>query len=508
MSASREKKKRFEERSDGTEKRQVRAKENYNRVKRKKLITGIVVAVAAVLVILGIVFNSNLFYTGVAAVKVGSDRYTTADFNYEYFNTYYNTYSNLNSTYGSYAAMFLDTSRPLGEQQYSQDQTWEQYFEQQAFDQLQQISILNHLADKEGWELSAAQKSEIDSQIESIKTAAANNGYTDYRGYIRALYGKGLTENRLRELLEKSYRATYYSRYLSDKWMNSYTEAELDEYYDSVSREYDLVSFMEYTVNAVADEENGIDADTAKAQAKDIANEIMAARDKATFADAVYRFAPEEDKEKYEKEDACLHRYTAPAGISNTEWRDWLTDPARQPGDTTVVEFSTGYQVLLYLESSDNSYELANFRGITITVEKDDASGEITEATRAEAQATVDEILAAYNEDPTEFKFASLADEYDMSGANKEGGLYSDVILGQLASPEVEAFVFSGAEPGTVQTIYSDEAYYIVYTMESGERYDRFIAKNRKASEQYTDLVESTKAEYPVSTTFAFRFAK
>ena len=91
MSASREKKKRFEERSDGQEKRQVRARESFKAKKRKKLITGIVAIVVVVLLVVGIVFNSTLFYTGVPAVKVGSRGYTAADFNYEYFRSFYNT---------------------------------------------------------------------------------------------------------------------------------------------------------------------------------------------------------------------------------------------------------------------------------------------------------------------------------------------------------------------------------------------------------------------------------
>ena len=508
MSASREKKRRFEERSDGTEKRQVRAKEDFKSKKRKKLIGTIAAIVVVALIILGVVFNSNLFYTGVTAVKVGDTGYTAADFNYEYFNTYYNTYTELYNSYGSYISLFLDTTQPLDKQQYSEDQTWSDYFEEQAFTQLQQMTILNDMADKEGWELTAAQKAEIDANIDSIKSAAVSNNYTDYRAYIRALYGKGFTEDRLRKLLEKSYRATYYSQYLHEKWSDSYTEAELDEYYDSVCDDYDLVSFMSYTVNAVTDEENGIDADTAKAQAKDIANEILAARDKATFADAVYRYAPEDEKADYEKEDACLHRYAAPAGISNTEWRSWLTDPARQAGDNTIVEFSTGYHVLLFLERSDNSYQVANFRGITINIAKDGESGEITDETRSAAPATVDAILSAFEEDPTETNFAALADQYDESGEGMVGGLYQDVILGQLASVEVEDCVFGGAPVGEVQTIYSDNKYYVLYPLEGGERYDRFIAKTMKCNQQYSDAMDAAVADYPVKTAFAFRFTK
>ncbi len=508
MSASREKKKRFEERGDGTEKRQVRAKVDAKAKKRKRVITAVAVAVVVVLAVVGIVFNSNLFYTGVPAVKVGSVGYTASDFNYEYYNTYYNTYSSMAETYGSYATMFLDPAKPLDQQDYSDDMTWADYFEDQAFTQLQQMTILNDMADREGWSLSAEQLREIDANIEGLKTAAASNNYPDYRAYIRALYGKGFTEKRLRGLLEKSYRATYYSQYLSDKWMSSYTEEQLDAYYDSVRTDYDLVSYMTYFVDGSVPEDSELDADTAMSLASDTANEIASARDRASFAAAVYSFAPEESKETYEDEDACLRRLTPPAAITNTEWSDWLTDPARSSGDTTVLETGTGYQVLLFLERNANDYELANFRGITIQVAGDETTGEITEETRNAAQATVDEILAAFSEDPTEENFASLADLYDMSGATA-GGLYENVVMGQFASEDVEAYVFGAdTQVGEVETFYEDGSYYITYPLAPGERYDRLIAKNRMAEEQYNSAIEAAKADFPVKTLFAYRFAK
>ena len=128
MSASREKKKRFEERGDGVEKRQVRAKEDFKVKKRKKLITTVVAIVVVVLIVLGVVFNSNLFYTGLTALKIGDSKYTTSDFNYEYFNTYYNTYTNLQNNYGSYASMFLNPEEPLKKQMYSETPTRGDYF--------------------------------------------------------------------------------------------------------------------------------------------------------------------------------------------------------------------------------------------------------------------------------------------------------------------------------------------------------------------------------------------
>ena len=61
---------------------------------------------------------------------------------------------------------------------------------------------------------------------------------------------------------------------------------------------------------------------------------------------------------------------------------------------------------------------------------------------------------------------------------------------------------------GEISTIYSDGRFYITYPLENGERYDRLIAKNLKASKQYQDTMDAAEASYPVNTTMAFRFAK
>ena len=120
----------------------------------------------------------------------------------------------------------------------------------------------------------------------------------------------------------------------------------------------------------------------------------------------------------------------------------------------------------------------------------------------------MDEILAAFSEDPTEENFASLADLYDMSGATA-GGLYENVVMGQFASEDVEAYVFGAdTQVGEVETFYEDGFYYVTYPLEPGEQYNLFIAKNRMAEEQYNSAIEAAKADHPMETTFAFRFTK
>lgn len=509
MSASREKKKRFEERADGTDKRQVREQNTAKNQKRKKLITRIVAIVVVLALLVCIVINSNLFYTGMTAVRAGDWKYTTADFNYEYFNVYYNTYTNIYNYYGDYAYLLLDPSKSLEDQNYSEEQTWDEYFEEYAFNQLQQMAILNDAGKAEGWELDADQLAEIEANIDSIKTEAISQGYSDYRAYLRALYKKGITEDRLRTLLRQSYYATYYSADLSARWRDSYTAEAKADYYAGVANTYDLFTYMLYFVDGSVGEDSELDADTALNQARDIAQEIASSGDQATFADAVYEYAPEDSKSTYADPNACLQRYVSVSSISNTDWTKWLTDSNRISGDTNVFEGTNGFYVMLYVDRCANDFEMANFRGIAINVEKDAETEQITDATRSAAQATVDMILETFREDPTEENFASLADRYDTSGQNLDGGLYQNAILGQLASTELEDFIFSGEhEPGEVESFYSDGVFYIVYLKESGELYRDYIAENLMAEEQYASLIEAKKAEYPISTEFAFRFAK
>ena len=506
MSASREKKLRFEERAEGTEKRQVRAKDNQKKARRKKLITTAAVIIVVVVLVMLVVFNSTLFYTGVPALRIGGQTYTAADFNYEYFTGYYQTYSSIANTYGEYASYLLDTSQPLEKQYYSETQTWADYFEENALNQLQQMTILNDMAKAEGWSLSAEQAAQIESNIDSLKTDALSQGYSDYHAYLKALYGKGITDSRLRELLRKSFSATYYSQDLVERWKNSTTDQEKLEYYAGVSSTYNLITYMSYYVSGAANDEEGIDSETAMLAAKNTAEEIAATADQDTFADAVYRLAPEEQRSAYADPETCLTRNASPSSLYSY-YSSWLTDASRVYGDTTVVTDGSGYYVVMFLESNDNSYKLVNYRGIVIQVETDE-NGNVNDSTMAEAQTTVDKIMETYNDDPTEENFAALANQYNGSATN--GGLQENVTMGTLANYELEQFLFdeSARQPGDIYTFYKDGNYYIAYFVGYGEQYNLQIASNLMASEQYTGLIESKQEEYSVKKLFAFRFTK
>ena len=115
MSASQDKKKRTQQRAEGTERRQVAAQKESAEKKKERIrwtIGGILIALLIIGILVG---NSSLFYRQ-SALKVGDETFSAAQVNY-YANT---AYQNWYSQYGSMLQyMGLDQTQPIKSQPYS-----------------------------------------------------------------------------------------------------------------------------------------------------------------------------------------------------------------------------------------------------------------------------------------------------------------------------------------------------------------------------------------------------
>ena len=82
--------------------------------------------------------------------------------------------------------------------------------------------------------------------------------------------------------------------------------------------------------------------------------------------------------------------------------------------------------------------------------------------------------------------------------------------MGTLASAELEEYLFDEAarQPGDVYTFYAKNSFYIAYFVGYGAQYNLQIAENLMSQDQYTGMIESATADYPVKKLFAFRFTK
>ena len=137
MSASQDKKKRTQQRAEGTERRQVAAQKESAEKKKERVrwtIGGILIALLIAGILLG---NSSLFYRQ-SALKVGDETFSAAQVNY-YANT---AYQNWYSQYGSMMEyMGLNTQQPIKSQPYSMGdeyETWGDYFIANAKESIKQ----------------------------------------------------------------------------------------------------------------------------------------------------------------------------------------------------------------------------------------------------------------------------------------------------------------------------------------------------------------------------------
>ncbi len=510
MSASQEKKKRMREREEGVEKKQVKRESMLQRKKRNNLIKSIVGIVVALVIVLLIIFNSTLFYSGVSAITIGDHSYTAAEFNYYYQTAYFTTYQNIYSTYGQYASMLLDSSKPLKTQQYSEDQTWDDYFKEVALNNMKQCAVLNDAAAAEGYVISADAQASIDQSVAQARDEAVSNGYGSFEKYLISVYGKGFSEDLFNKCVKEMSLAADYSRELISRY--EYSDDQLLEKYNSVSTDYDLTTYCSYYASGAADDEAGIDADTAMNKAYSVAQAISAAKTEDVFADLVKENCSEDEKEVYTDVDSVLHKNVSPASLPS-DCKDWLTSADRVYGDSTYIESGTGYYALLYVGRNHNDYNLESFRHILIKVNPDGENGEISASAITAARDKANEIFAEWQQDPTEDNFAALADEYtDDTGSAGKGGLYSDNKLGSLV-PEIESWLFSGNnKPGDTSIIYVNSAsysgYHIVYYVGEGEQYNLKLADNLLRNDDYSSWLENLENSYNVNKHFAFAFTK
>mgnify|MGYP002674050603 CR=1 FL=1 len=244
--------------------------EKKNRKTRNKFI---LVGVIVVLMIALVIFvNSRLFYNVTTALTIGDTNYSVARMNYEY----QKAYMNFNQTYGQYFGSLIDTSKSLKEQSCPFDAnggTWDDYFKQSAETNLTQLSAVYAKAIAEGYALTEDEAAEIDTAVESYRTYGKSIGFATLNKFLSAYFGTGNSEKTIRANMAEELIA---SRYADDVYASfTYTDDEIDAYYAENADSYDRVNVLYTLISAAANEDEGIDADTAKTAAEDKAKVIL-----------------------------------------------------------------------------------------------------------------------------------------------------------------------------------------------------------------------------------------
>lgn len=470
-----------------------KAKKNPKAAKAKRVAAKVIGIVLAVAIVLGAAYAVLNFF-GVpqkvlTAATIGDEKVSVAKYNFYYMDLYMSvqqTSSQYDSQYGDgYGAMYTgyDSSLTPMEQEYPEElegyegegnPTWADYFRINTLNSLQSYLAYADMAREAGLTLTEDEQAEIDEQIESLRSTAESNDYSLNR-WLTRLYGKGVNEDLLREVLEERYLASNYAQQKSEELTDAVTDDEINAEYTENIADYAELSVSLFTVSAdtssisedATEEEQEAARTEAMAEAKSEADRYAAqVTDAATLLEQAQAYNSTATESGVTQTDVTASTLESSYG---TNVRDWVLADGRAVGDVGVVESDNGYTVIYMAElPHQDTTKPVDVRHILIQfeTETDDEGNtvELTDEQKATYYTQAEEIYQQFQENPTEENFATLANENsDDPGSNENGGLYEDVQPGEM----VEAFdnwIFDPArKPGDSGIVETEIGYHIMY---------------------------------------------
>ena len=449
MSASREKKQRRSDPEQGLTQKQRAELREQKAAKQKTVLYTAIGVIIAILVVILLVWHSGIFQRGATALTVDGRNYNVNDVEYYFYAAMVESYSN--------GASF-DPQTDLREQYVDEEQTqtYYDYFLEQAITDLTEVAAVENAAEEAGYTFTDEDQATVDNSIAYMKSYAAQLGASSFEGYLRSTYGKYMTVGAYEDCVRRDVLVSSYKNAYMDGL--DITDDAIQTYYDEHKNDLDSFTFRTIQIDGTApsgtdeegntveptEEESAAAMQAAKAKADEFAAAVEAAEDKeATFAELAPNYVSESSKEKYESDpDYSLTTALSGTSVSSRTYGEWMLDASRTTGDVGVVEYDTGYYVVLFQERYLDETPTGDIRHILIkaelTQEDDPATEDVDESTvptqealdaaKAEAQSLLDEWNAG---DKTAESFGALAEaNSDDPGSNTNGGLYEKVYKG------------------------------------------------------------------------------
>ena len=530
MSASQDKKRRQNERSEGVDKRSLAEREAAIKAKKEKTKWRAITAVFLVLTVIILLISSPLLYTVTKSITIGDYSYTNAEFQF-FYNRAYSVFAS--QTQG-YTAYLIDTTKDLDDQEVNASTlamfgigvpesladeetfTWEDFFKANAFESMKFATVMYDKAVKDGYTLSEESAAEIEEEIEALATGAETYNLGSADKYASLAMGKGVSTKTVREMLERMKIASIYAE---DYYQGlEYTSEELSTYYAENKANLDKYSFTYYY--AVAEKE-AVEVDVTDEETGEVTKGSEEQVTDATMADAKELADNIAEMTKDSGFDIALEKYTDDANASEVKgafayslgdmMREWITDSSRKEGDVTVIENEgAGYYVLRFGEHSDNNYDMVAVRHILVKAVDEDEDSSYSAEEKAAAKEAIEKIYAQWKAgDATEDSFAALANEKSedtgsngTSASGSSGGLYEDIYKNRMVD-EFNDFCFAeGRKAGDTGIVYGESSsyagYHLIYFVgEEDETFCDYLAQyGNGGSGEDTGVTGLRNAEY------------
>ena len=433
-------------------------KEAKKREKREQLIwkcAGIVVLIAIIAFIASFPIRKYLAMNETVCT-IGGRQISRIEYDYNYNmvkNAYINNYSSVLSYYG----MDVNT---IEDQMYDDVLTFRQYFQKEAVDRIKQTIALNAEIAREGYTADVSEQYEdyAQSMRDAAKEAEMSLG-----AYYKASLGEFATEKRIEKLVRETLLVAEFSDYKQNGF--DPTDEEIDARYTEDADDYDVFDYKMVRIDAELPTEPTELADEGATVAEDgtytpseaeVEAAMAAAKELADEAEATIF----EDGEVHEAEKGSVVNYLI---------RNWVLDPSRKEGDSTIVESDV-----------TNSYYVVGF----VSRYKDEAptlSLRIISTNEDNGAQILSEYAAAGS---TEEAFIALYDKY-AEDQTVEDGLYEGV-TGSALPGDLSAWANDASRVAGDTKSYFDEnasITYIVYYVGEGKPSWYYTIKNILMSE-------------------------
>ncbi len=160
----------------------------------------------------------------------------------------------------------LNTSLPLREQIYSQPtaekpetayMTWFDYFATSATKSIAQVLVLCEQAHALGITLDEADLQSIETTMQTLELYALYSGY-ELNAYIPMMYGNGVRDRDVRDMMELTTLATKMTNLKMDELRGGATDVRVNMYYEKNKADLDVyVDYISYTFVAKFDAKDG-----------------------------------------------------------------------------------------------------------------------------------------------------------------------------------------------------------------------------------------------------------
>ena len=475
MSASREKKIRQDLAAQGvTDPKKIREAEEKAKARKNNILYGVIAGVFVIVAAVLLVYNSGVLQRSATAVTINGEKYTAGQVEYFYANV---KSSLLKSSYASFYG--IDTSKSLDQQVVSDtmktalgiedegDVTWEQYVRDTAVKQLAMYVLTAQEAEANGMGADEHTQEELDATMEELNAAAKQNGYST-KTYLKLIYGKNMTVDTFKEMVQLVDVATHYQSHYAEEL--TYTVSDLETYYQGNKSSFDVASYESLYFKGTADSTTDADGNTVAPTDE----ENAAAKEKAIAdADAALKLYQAGDPLEtvslaYE---SAAYSNTEAGSNSGDEASEWLFDESRADGDSTVITTDSGSRVLVFHSAGRQEYASRDVRHILFRADTTglDSKSETYEAdlqaAKDAAKAKAEDALAQWKAgDATEDSFAAMATELsEDGGSNTNGGLYTKVLKGQMVT-EFNNWLFDESrKPGDTGVVYGESSNYAGY---------------------------------------------